>query len=704
MGEEAVSRDINTIITSEEERLRMSRTAAAQGMVLLENDGVLPLKKGQKIALFGTGAKRTLHGTTPLKHYRNVSVEEGLLNAGFQINTDAWSEERDPELDTAIIVFSRLPEAGRDRQTVRGDYFLSDAELTLLHQVTDDYPHVIVVLNMSNVIDLSFLDDCPVSALVLMGLAGPEGGNALADILSGDVNPCGRLTDTWAMQYQDYPVSDTFSRNNGNIYEERYSEGIYVGYRYFDTFGIRPRYPFGYGLSYTTFAYRAQHVRYRDGMVTIELSVKNTGTMAGAEVLQFYVSKPWGLRRNELKQLVGFRKTQVLRPNEEVTIVIEAPIYGLATWHTGKAQYYYDKGDYIALAGSSAQDVQPVGILHLPKRLWMEPLKSICPLQDALKELVPPEHSYRMQRAEWMKQAEHVPHTEINSAQMIRHVEDSWELIDWDDLSGDEMQSAPFALRRMSLNEKIRTVIGEESLKQTPDFQTADELFPCGTHLAQTFDTHLLMQVGETVGELMKAEGVRLYLAPLINLHRDPLGGSNTQAFSEDPLVSGQCAAALADGVQRHRELGLVLRHFACSNQAENEKGLSAIISERALREIYLKSFEICIREAQPKALMTAYHKINGVHCANSSDLCTEITRNEWGFEGIILTDWGATNKGAGCSAARCIAAGVDMVMPGGFSDTIELKEALEGNGDYVLHEDQLDICALRALTFLLTR
>ncbi len=682
----------------------MSRHAAASGMVLLENDGVLPLTHGQKIALFGIGSRQTIPGPLRLTQYETVTVEAGLRNAGFQINTDAWAEERDPEMNTAVVVFSRVTEPEKERRQAKGDYYLSDAELTLLHQVKDDYEKVIVVLNMSCVIDLSFLEDSPVNALLLMGLAGPEGGNALADILTGDVTPCGHLTDTWAYHYEDYPTASSFCRHSGTIYQEKYTEGIYMGYRYFDTFGVKPRYPFGYGLSYTTFEHTVRNVNYHDGMISIEMSVKNTGAYRGADVVEFYVSKPWGLRRKELKQLVGFQKTRVLNVGEEVSFTMEAPVYHLASWHTGKSRYFYDKGDYIVLAGSSSERVAPVGLLHFPKTLWMDPLKGICPLQDALSELIPPEDVYQKKRAEWMQNTSELPKAEIKSAKLIRHIEDSWELIDWEDIAGDEIAAAPFALRRMSLNEKIHTVVGQDSLKNVYDFQLAHELLPCGTLLAQSFDMHLLRQIGELIGEMMREAGVRLYLSPSLNLHRDPLGGENANSYSEDPLLNGLSEAALTDGIQMYRELGVVMRSFACSNRAENQRGVAAVISERALREIYFKGFEFCIRQSQPKALMTSYNKINGVHSANSYDLCTEVARNEWGFEGVILTSQGATNDGAGCSAAKCIAAGVDLVMPGNVSDIIEVKEALEGNGDFILTEDQLDICALRVLTFLVTR
>lgn len=783
-----------------------ARYAAAQGMVLLENKGVLPLKKSSKVAVYGQGVRHTVPGGTgsgSVNNRHNATIEEGLLNQGFIITNEAWLDSyeevyqaavrdyqsqidrlnmgengldfdgymqkcadiakpdpvcppvtrREEDTDTAIVVISRISGEAYDRRPVRGDYYLSDPEEELLKQVTNVYAHTIVLLNVGGVIDLSFLDRVPVDGLLLMGLAGEEGGNAAAEILSGRVNPSGRLTDTWAYHYEDYPSSKTFGRNDGNLYETKYEEGIYVGYRYFDSFGVKPRYPFGYGLSYTTFERRVLGVDYVEGYVKLHVSVKNTGSVQGKEVLQVYVSKPWGLRKKELKQLVEYGKTRRLEPGEEQRLDLSFHLYSLASWHTGKSRYFYDSGDYIVLVGPSSAAVEPEAVLHVADPLFMEPLKHILPLQDALKELDPPEDLQKSVRESWLAEKSQLPNLTVKDPKVIRHYEENWEWIDWDELTGDETASAPFALRRMTLEDKVRMVVGQPANHENGALGNASEAvpgaagettsvlkdrlgipgavmadgpaglrltqsylrdgvrqyqfctaIPTGTVLAQSFDREMLKRIGKLIAGEMKAFGVRLWLAPGMNIHRNPLCGRNFEYFSEDPLVAGWSAACLTRGVQEDRTLGVTIKHFACNNQEDNRRGSSSIVSERALREIYLKGFEIAVVESQPRAIMTSYNKINGVHAANSYDLCTEMARNEWGFEGFIMTDWTTTNVNGGSSAAKCIAAGNDLVMPGFASDMKEIQEALDGSGDYALTEEQLNQCALRILTFILAQ
>ncbi len=731
----------------------LAKQAAAEGIVLLENDGTLPLMANEKVALYGEGVTNTIAWGDSLAkmHSRYVkNIEEGLAEHGFLVMEH---DRIDPETKTAIFVLSRQSSEGRDRELVAGDYLMTEEEELILSQITAIYPKVIVVLNVGGIVDLSFLEKYHISALLLMGYGGMEGGSALASVLSGEINPSGRLTDSWAYQYEDYPCNEKTLRKAHNRYEKYYTEGIYVGYRYFDTFGVKVRYPFGYGLSYTTFSYEAARIAEKNGMVSVKMTVKNTGDRAGADVIQLYVSKPWGLRRKELKQLVGFQKTRVLEAGETEQFVIEFPLYAIAAWHTGESCYIYDKGSCMMLAGHSCMDVKTIGILHFSDVFRMEKLNNICPLQDALREITPPEDIHQKMRSRWRKEAAGHPNIEITETKMADLFENTNELLDWDDLSVDDFQLAPLHLRRMTMDEKIHTVVGQmkmpgeefmsytaeiapgaagetthqlqanlqidpaafadgpSGLCLTPSYQRGenDEIcyqfttaFPSGTVLAQSFNAKLWRQIGKAIAVEMREFNVKLWLAPAMNVHRDPLCGRNFEYYSEDPILSGICAAQITKGVQKDRGLGTTIRQFACNNQENYSREYSSIISERALREIYLKGFEICIRESQPKAMMTAYNKINGIHCANNYDLCTEVLRNEWEFEGVVMTDWNTTNDGGGCSAAKCIAAGNDLVMPGRVSDLIEVKEAMEGNGNFMLSEDQLNASTLRILTLLL--
>lgn len=799
----------------EREHRVLARRAAAEGIVLLENNGVLPLQKGTHIALYGGGARYTVKGGTgsgSVNNRSNVCVDEGLRNAGFIVENNAWLDDYDERYraarqawmdqiyalsepgdfdslyrahashpllmpkgapiikedgaEIAVYVISRISGEGADRKNEKGDYLLSDLEKEELSRISTLYKETIVILNVGGVMDVSFLEELHISALVLLSQAGMEGGNALADVLTGDINPGGRLTDTWAYHYADYPSSETFSHNNGNVIEEPYTDGIYVGYRYFDSFGVKPRYPFGYGLSYTAFSVTPQNVTCEDDEVKISAVVRNTGAAAGRETVFSFVSCPQGKLKKEKKRLTAFGKTGLLKPGEEETLVLAFPLCALESYHAGLSAYLLEAGTYGVMVGTSAEEVTPAAALHLEKTVLRRQLRPICPLQDALKEICPSEE----EREKWdTEQFAGVPVIELGN---VTEKEENPEKPSISDKVKE-------ILSELTLQEKAALVCGrpregsaeiigaaavrvpgaagettpileekygvrvwtladgpagirisqcyeenpeDGSLYGMPRYQALENrifgkeflhegairhyqfcsAIPIGTALAQTFDLQLMEEIGELIGREMEEFDIQLWLAPGMNIHRNPLCGRNFEYYSEDPYVSGKMAAALTRGVQKKPGRGTTIKHFACNNQEENRRGVSSIVSERALREIYLKGFEIAVRESQPLAIMTSYNKINGVHTANSYDLCTEAARREWGFEGIIMTDWTTTNQGGGSSAAKCIAAGNDLIMPGKVSDIQEIMDAVNRENDQFLDEKDLDACAERMLRMLL--
>lgn len=811
----------------------IARRAAAEGIVLLENNGVLPLQKGSRLALYGGGARHTIKGGTGsgmVSNRSNVSIDEGLRNAGFIITTDAWLDDYDrdyqecyekwksclyeisepgnreslyrahashpmqmpkgneiekTDTDTAIYVISRISGEGADRKAEKGDYYLSDLEEEELKNITACYRNTIVVLNVGGVIDASFVDHYNIAALVLLSQAGMEGGNALADVLSGEIPPCGRLTDTWAYHYEDYPSSATFSHNNGNIIEEKYYEGIYVGYRYFDTFEVEPRYPFGYGMAYTTFQVETENVAWErqndswenNKKICLTVKVTNTGSFAEKEVVQVYVSCPNGKLKKERKRLVAFEKTDLLCPGESETMHLLVPVELLESYRTGKAVYCMEKGAYDFYVGTSSRNTELAARLQISETVETEQLTNICPLLDALKEIQPdPEREARWEKQKdemWNTKGRNLPLLFLDEKQLVRGKK-------MRDERAEETAAAKAAelVKKLTPEEKADLVCGrissgsseiigaaavtvpgaagettasllekygvanvvladgpagiriqshyqknpadgavynmndyqrfENRIFQTEflhedgeDYYQYCSAIPVGTLLAQTFDVNLMEEVGVMIGRELEEFGITLWLAPGMNIHRNPLCGRNFEYYSEDPLLSGKMAAALTKGVQRQYGVGTTIKHFACNNQEENRRGVSSIVSERALREIYLKGFEIAIKESQPKAIMTSYNKINGVHTANSYDLCTTAARNEWGFGGIIMTDWTTTNGDGGSSAAKCIAAGNDLVMPGTLSDRKEILDALTAEKDQYLEEEKLDACAERMLTMI---
>ena len=229
---------------------------------------------------------------------------------------------------------------------------------------------------------------------------------------------------------------------------------------------------------------------------------------------------------------------------------------------------------------------------------------------------------------------------------------------------------------------------GEETWYQ---FCTA---FPVGTLIAQTWDTDVMYAFGRAIGEEMQEFGVRFWLAPGMNIQRNPLCGRNFEYYSEDPLISGITAASVTKGVQSLSGCGTTIKHYACNNQENNRMGVDAVISERALREIFVKGFEIAIKESQPMAIMTSYNLINGIHAANNYDLCTGLTRDEWDFGGVIMTDWTSTNQGPDCTASGCVRAGNDLIMPGQQMDHDNLNAELE-SGTLTIEEVQRSVVRL---------
>lgn len=784
-------------------------------MLLKNQGGLLPLKKGSKVALYGSGASQTIKGGTgsgDVNERSRVSIVQGLENIGFQITTKAWIEAyektyqqareawkqflfrqsgdtsdllsffevysnhpfqmpagrpvsredvRNSNTDTAIYVISRIAGEGADRTASKGDYYLTDEEKADLEFICANYVHVVLVINTGGQIDLSYVDQLPaIESILFMAQAGMEAGNALADVLSGQVTPSGKLTDTWAKAYEDYPASATFSHNNGNVEQEYYREGIYVGYRYFDSFDIQPRYPFGFGLSYTQFAITpgAVTVEQERQTVIVSATVKNTGkTYNGQEVVQIYAACPQTGLAKERRRLCGFAKTKVLAPGEETVITVAFPVKRLASYDQKQHAWVAEKGIYGLFIGNSSRNLVLCAGLQQDKDIIIEKTAAICPLQMPLEELVRPDGKAKEFEAAWHKalseqelpvlplKANAEPKRKCRESEKTEKVRALVDGLTEEELihmvtgeiskgqgSGSALGSAgisiPGAAGETSsiLEEKygipgVPMADGPAGLRLNRTYEVdrksgeilssnpfaafeggffVDDVrhdntdiyyqyctaFPVGILLAQSWDTELIQEVGRAVGHEMLAFGVTWWLAPGLNIHRDPLCGRNFEYYSEDPVVSGMMASAMTRGVQSLPGIGTTIKHFACNNQEDNRMGSDSIVSERALREIYLKGFEIAIKQAQPMAVMTSYNMINGVHSANNYDLCTQVARKEWGFAGIIMTDWTTTFPAGGSIPWKCIAAGNDLMMPGGESDLENLRQAL-ARGDLRLEE-----------------
>lgn len=794
----------------------LSRSAANEGMVLLENHNhALPYAKGGNVAVFGVGSYATVKGGTgsgQVNNRYNVSVRDGLTNAGYTITTsDAYYSAMKTAFDTkyppstsgsislsggadyasveqqltrasvkptaptdrAVFVVARNSGEGADRKSSAGDYLLTETELNDIQLIGQTYSNVTVLLNVGGVVDTSFFGqinkaandpdgDQPIDGLLLVSQGGQETGTVVADVLDGDVNPSGKLVDTWASSYSLYPASATFGANDGKPLLEEYSEGIYVGYRYFDSFAKTlgadaVDYPFGYGLSYSDFQIATQSVKADGASVSVKARVTNVGTKAsGKEVVQVYFSAPAGSLDKPYQQLAGFAKTDVLKPGQAQTVTVRFNTADMASYSQSKAAYVLEKGDYLIRVGNSSRNTAVAAKIALAADVTTEQLANEDNDNAPATELKADPanfYSYATQADEIAAaptitlDPASIPSADHASALQQNVAVDStspYYAIDRDTISSTtayvpEGQTdwagtgAPYAAKTgetvqsvavdpsatlydvakgktsmekfvagLSVTQLGNLVEGASATGSTlsaagaagyttakyeslgiPAMTLADgpagiritqkiatspvtyqwcTAWPIGTMLAQTWNTDLVKQVGVAIGKEMKEYGVTLWLAPGMNIHRDPLNGRNFEYYSEDPLITGLDAAAVTEGVQGNAGIGVTIKHYAANNQEVARNTTDAVISERAQREIYLRGFEIAVKAAQPMAVMSSYNKINGTYTAGSYDLLTDLLRGEWGFKGLVMTDWGGVRAGI----VNTMYAGNDLIEPGG--------------------------------------
>lgn len=809
------------ITEAEKRHAALARKLAGECPVLLENDGALPVKEKGKIALYGNGARQTIKGGTgsgDVNTRTAVSIEEGLQAAGYTIVTEDWidrnekefndaktaylewmtktakeqgvseilinfsnpfvapgasvivpSEIKAEETDTALYIISRNSGEGADRYCKEGDYLLFPEEKENLTILGKSYKKVIAVLNIGGVMNVKEIKDIPgVSAILLMSQLGNIGGYVLADILSGDVTPSGKLTDTWAVKYEDYPSSEGFSHNDGNVDDEYYTEGIYVGYRYFDTFQKEVVYPFGYGKSYTEFSVHVDSVEQKDENCVVTVTVTNTGSeYSGKEVVQVYVSAPAGEIDKPYQELAAYAKTKLLAPGEKETLTISFALADLASYSEKKAAWVLEKGSYVVRVGADSKNTEAAAALELSEDVLTVKTKNLFKQDEEFEEL---HNECCCRKAEAAVQvqldASKIPTKEI-AYQGVReeyHTDKKEKLTTADiaagrctveelvaqlsveeladycvgtlraeegSIVGNASYTVPGAAGDSSalLKEErgIKNMIladGPAGLRLQPHFKTTLDgkllpggemigdavtpfdpdseegaidyyqyctAIPIGWALAQSWNTDILEQAGDMVGEEMEQFHVDLWLAPAMNIHRNPLCGRNFEYYSEDPLVSGRTAAAITKGVQKHSGKGTTIKHFAANSQEDNRYFTNSHVSERAMREIYLKGFEITVKEAQPLSIMTSYNLINGIHAANSHDLIQACARDEWGFQGVVMTDWftsqsvpmltgGADAKYPISASTGCVYAGNDMQMPGCKKNVDDLVKSVKEN------------------------
>lgn len=596
--------------------------------------------------------------------------------------------------DIAIITLSRFSAEGVDRKAIPGDYYLSDTEKSLIDRVAAAFPNTVIVLNSGAVVDCEyFADNEKVGAIISGWQGGLEGGMAIADIICGDVNPSGKLADTIPDSYDSYQNAQEFLTGFEHL---DYFDDIYVGYRYFETIpgaAEKVRYPFGFGLSYTDFEFSGAFCGESDGKIVAAVTVKNIGKVPGKEVVQLYYSAPQGKLGKPAKELAAFKKTKLLSPGESEAIALSFDIGDMASFDDlgkiKKSAFVLEKGTYSFYLGNSVRATEKLRYdFVLSEDIITKESKPLCRpfklekrlLSDGSFENLPTGEPVYTRGTHTSIEATAPKDTimfdevgeNITLDEFIKQFTVD-ELIDF--VGGHQNQpgvcntGAFGGMKRLGVP-PVPTADGPAGLRLNASTGVPTTAWPCATLLACTWNTELIEEVGAAGGAELRENNLGVWLAPAMNIHRNPLCGRNFEYFSEDPLLAGKCCAADVRGIQSQK-IAASVKHFACNNRESNRFECDSRVSERALREIYLRGFEICVKEADPWTIMSSYNLVNGCHTSVSYELLTEMLRNEWGFKGMVTTDWGVHSN-----HSDEVLAGNDVKM--GDGEPEELKAAFE--------------------------
>ncbi len=780
-------------VTASSAHLTLARRAGREGIVLLKNrNHMLPVKKGVRLALFGKGVFDYVKGgggsgDVTVSHVRNlydgltmreepVSVYEPLAQfykedvkrqyqdgaiPGMTVEPEVpiqLLQEAKQNADMALIVISRFSGEGWDRQSVEyegavpseieqaewskrifenSDYCLTNREQAMVDAVCANFTDVAVILNVGGMVDTSwFVKEDKISSVLMAWQGGMEGGLAMAEILLGEESRSGNRADTFVSYIEDYPSTEGFHESPDYV---DYTEDIYVGYRYFETMeGAKGRvnYPFGYGLSYTTFRIEVLWAGEKDGEIAVGVKVTNTGDYSGKEVVQVYYGAPQGLLGKPARELIAYQKTEKLEPGQAQVLTISFPVDAMASYDDlGKvteAAYVLEKGIYSFYVGNSVRDAVKIDYIYellkdrvtqklthraapsqLKERMCSDGSMEKLPLtqpndfmenglgwsEDETECVVPavreiPRYLLFTQDAakEHRILLEDVAEGKADLEEFMEQLSDS----DMAELLGGQPNTGvanTFGFGNLPEYgvPNIMTADGPAGLRIAPECGVCTTAWPCATMLAATWNPELVKEVGHAAAGEVKENNIAVWLAPAMNIHRSPLCGRNFEYYSEDPVLTGTIASAMVDGIQS-RHIGATVKHFACNNKETNRKNSDSRVSERALREIYLKGFEICVKSSQPWALMTSYNLVNGYRASENKDLMDGILRGEWGYQGVITTDW--WTKGEHYKEMK---AGNDIKMGTGYPERV-LKALEQG----LITREEIEVCVRRVLELIL--
>ncbi|MBR4470463.1 MAG: glycoside hydrolase family 3 C-terminal domain-containing protein [Erysipelotrichaceae bacterium] len=771
----------------EKDAIQQLRHYLGECVVLLKNNNDFPLSEPCEIGAYGRGVRHTLKGGTGSGEVNSrfyVTVEEALKKEGFHITSEKWLDEydevlkqarvdfieeikarakekhtmavmegmgavmREPEHElklnendeVAIYVLSRICGEGNDRTFDKGDFLLNDSEVRDILYLNEHCKKFMLVLNVGGPVDLTPVNK--VKNILVLSQLGVETGFALTDVLLGKQNPSGKLTMTWTSMEELPDIAF------GNLDDTDYKEGIYVGYRYYDTLKKDVLYPFGYGLSYTDFEIKAHDLSLEKDIVNVDVEVKNKGKLAGKETVQLYVSCPQGKLDKVYQDLAAYGKTGLLEVKGKEKLNLSFSMRSLASYDEKTASYLLEKGSYVLRLGTSSRDSKVIGVIDLEEDVVLKKARNLlgdpgfkdqvfrCEYADDLskvkhlsldpkdlkEEIVDYDQEYQIDEAVKKLSDESLAYLNVGTfgkglASVIGDASQSvagaaGESSDKADLAGLKplvMADGPAGLRISPLYYEDKKGIHsygpsmpvtilefmpkimQKLMGGTPKLKKGTVLkeqyttaIPIGTAIAQSFNEEFAQICGDIVGGEMEIFKIDLWLAPALNIHRHVLCGRNFEYFSEDPLISGNMASAITKGVQKHPGKGTTIKHYAVNNQETNRYTTNSNVSERALREIYLKGFEICVRDSQPLALMTSYNLLNGVHTNEHRGLCYEVLRKEYGFKGLIMTDWEVSamptgkNKYRMPDSDKVALAGGNLYMPGSGGDLKKILKALK--------------------------
>lgn len=778
-----------------EEKIAFARKAAADGMVLLKNENnALPISNKETIALFGIASYKCFRlgwGSGDMMAQQISQISDSLVDAGFILNQEVkeacekWISEQDIDYftinrnwdewsfrmkeieldeniferssknsDVAVITIGRCSGEAADLKDEPGFFRLHDEEIELIKNVSSYFKKVVLLLNTCGPLDLRSIDEYNVDAILDVSLGGQEFGRAVVDVISGKITPSGKLSTTWAYKYEDYPTKEGITTK-----AVPYNEGIYVGYRYFDTFNVEPRYPFGYGLSYTSFNIEVLDATVDEQIVDVVVRVKNTGNTYGKEIVQCYLSAPEVKLEKPYQELCAYTKTGVINAGEHEDVSLSFDLTDMASYDEENSRFILEAGRYYVRIGNSSRNTHIAFAIDVAKEVVCAVAKTRMPLQAELnmlsnKGILP--YTYDKEQVEkndakfFVFDCDSVE-TEVYGVIENKKVE---ELVPKDDqlytledvvngkatvedvvaqfsneelgyvLNGVIYEGSNASANVGSMAIKVRGAAGEiwssEKYKipvnacadgpagvrlaifGTPvetDTEVAKNVvaYPSGTCVANSWDLESARKFGECIASDLAYSDIEGWLAPGINIQRNPLNGRNFEYLSEDPVISGKIGAYITIGVQYDKDANptgryTTVKHFACNN-IEYERGVSdSQLSERALREIYLKGFKIAVEEGNPRAIMTAYNRINGEFASTNYDLLMGILRGEWEYEGIVMTDWNTC-----ADATRHTHAGNDLIMPGRYA-----KAICEALNEGKLARADAQLCAKRILELIL--